>query len=252
MFRSYCLAMQISPPRTASIPPAATRRHLPEGLALALPAGLALTLAVGVLVLNQGSGALLAGGAYLAAAALVGVMMLRYYPHDRLGACNAVTLMRMALTIALLAPLVGVGAAGWIVAGIATLSLTLDGVDGYLARRSGLCSAFGARFDMEVDAGLALILALHAYVGSPVGAEVLILGIMRYVFVALGWIFPWMTAPLPVSYVRKTVCVLQLATLIALQLPQMPPDLAIWLTRLVSAALLWSFGSDMLWLRRTR
>lgn len=253
--------MQISPLRPIPATSRRTRRP-PEGLVMAVPAGLALNLATGVLVLDQGSGALLAGGLYLVTALLVAVAMHRHYPHDRIGACNAVTLMRVALTAALLAPLMGGQAdgahpgvghiGGWTVAAIATLSLSLDGVDGYLARRSGLCSDFGARFDMEVDAGLALVLALHVYLGSPVGAEVLILGAIRYVFVAAGWIWPWLRAALPVSYARKTVCVLQLGSLIALQLPQMPQDVAILLARVASIALIWSFARDVLWLRSQR
>ena len=39
----------------------------------------------------------------------------------------------------------------------------LDGVDGWLARRSGIASAFGARFDMEIDALLILVLAVLAW-----------------------------------------------------------------------------------------
>ena len=36
----------------------------------------------------------------------------------------------------------------------------LDGVDGWLARRRGMSSAFGARFDMEIDALLVQVLAI--------------------------------------------------------------------------------------------
>lgn len=252
---SYVHPMQISRPDLAnpSVRPApAAGRRLPEGLILAIPAGLALNLGIGVMVLGQGTGALVAGVVYLAGAALVCVAMRRHYPHARLGSCNAVTLMRMALTTALIAPLVGGVAAGWAVAAIATISLTLDGVDGWLARRSGLCSDFGARFDMEVDAALALILALHALAGSPVGPEILALGVMRYLFIGAGLVWPWIMAPLPVSYARKAVCVLQLATLIALQVPVLSDDLAITLARIAAAALIWSFGRDVLWLRGHR
>lgn len=251
----YVQPMQASRPDTAPsrpLPDTPSRRHLTDALVLAVPAGLALNLGVGVMVLGQGTGALIAGGAYLLAAALVAVAMHRHYPHDRMGACNVVTLMRLALTTALIAPLIGGEAAGWIVAGIAALSLSLDGVDGFLARRSGLCSEFGARFDMEVDAGLALILALHALSGSPVGAEVLVLGVMRYLFVGAGLIWPWIMAPLPVSYVRKGICVLQLATLIALQVPVLSEDMAIMLARVASVALAWSFLRDVVWLRSHR
>lgn len=244
-------------PRTATpVPPVRRGFHPPEGLILAVPAGLALGLAVAVLLLGQGTGALVAGALYLAAAAVVVVAMGRHYPHARLGACNVVTLLRLALTAALVAPLVGGLApgfvAGWTVAAIGTVALSLDGVDGFLARRSNLCSDVGARFDMEVDAALALILALHAYQGSPVGAEVLILGVMRYLFVGAAALWPWILAPLPVSYLRKGICVLQLSALIALQLPQLPADTAIVLARIASAALIWSFARDVLWLRRHR
>lgn len=244
--------MQISPPHPTAVTSHATRRRLLRGLVIAMPVGLVLNLATGILLLGQGLGALLGACGYLAAALLVVATMYRTYPHDRLGACNAVTLMRVALTTALLAPLIGGQAAGSIVAAIAVLSLSLDGVDGYLARRSGLCSLFGASFDMEVDAALTLVLALHAFMGSPVGAEVLVLGAMRYAFVAAGRIWPWLRAALPVSYARKTVCVLQLGLLIALQLPQIPQDVAILLTRVALIALLWSFGRDVIWLRRHR
>lgn len=246
--------MQISRPPIAPTdrPAAPPGAALPEGLILAIPAGLALNLAVSVIVLGQGTGALVAGAVYLAAAGIVAVGMRRHYPHAVMGACNTVTLMRVALTTALIAPLMGDAPAGWLVAAVAAISLTLDGVDGYLARRANLCSDFGARFDMEVDAALALILALHALAGSPVGAEVLVLGVMRYLFAGAGLIWPWIMAPLPVSYFRKGVCVLQLATLIALQIPQMPPDTGIILARIASVALVWSFARDVLWLWRHR
>ncbi|MEE2860484.1 MAG: CDP-alcohol phosphatidyltransferase family protein [Pseudomonadota bacterium] len=226
--------------------------RLPDGLMLAVPAGLALNLGVGVLVTGQGTGALVAGVGYLIAAVIVAIGMKRHYPHARIGSCNTVTLMRTALTTALLAPLAGGTAAGWTVALVATLSLAMDGIDGFLARRSGLVSDFGARFDMEVDAALALILALHVLAGTPVGLEVLVLGVMRYVFVASALALRWMRRPLPVSMRRKTVCVIQLAALIALQVPQVPVDLSIWLARGASLALAWSFASDVLWLWRHR
>ncbi|MFH7468205.1 CDP-alcohol phosphatidyltransferase family protein, partial [Pseudomonas syringae group genomosp. 7] len=77
------------------------------------------------------------------------------------------------------------------------------GVDGWLARRSGLVSRFGARFDMEVDAALALILSLHLLAGTAVGAEALVLGLARYAFVAAGLAWPWLSADLPPTDRRK-------------------------------------------------
>ena len=45
--------------------------------------------------------------------------------------------------------------------GLSAVALALDGVDGWWARRTGTCSAFGARFDMEVDAFLILVLSVY-------------------------------------------------------------------------------------------
>ena len=68
--------------------------------------------------------------------------------------------------------------------------LVLDAVDGYVARRTATVSAFGARFDMETDAFL--ILVLSACVAGQWGWWVLVLGLARYLFVAAGWALPWL------------------------------------------------------------
>src|SRR5262245_48079916 len=44
---------------------------------------------------------------------------------------------------------------------LAVVALVLDGVDGWIARRTGTVSEFGARFDMEVDAFLILVLSVY-------------------------------------------------------------------------------------------
>ena len=52
-----------------------------------------------------------------------------------------------------------------------SVALALDGVDGQVARRTGTVSALGARFDMEVDAFLVLVLSVHvAVLVDAVGA----------------------------------------------------------------------------------
>ena len=68
--------------------------------------------------------------------------------------------------------------------GLAVVALVLDGVDGWVARRTGTVSALGARFDMEVDAFL--ILVLSVYVAGSVGPWVLAIGAARYAFWAAG------------------------------------------------------------------
>lgn len=226
----------------------------------AIPAQIALTAAGGALLIAA-SGTVLAGdaagmtagiAAYLLVCGAVTVLMGRSYPHHRIGGCNAVTLLRAALTCALLAPLVTGQAAGWAVAGVAGTALVLDGVDGHLARRSGLVSRFGARFDMEVDAALALVLSLHVIAGTVVGPEILVLGLARYGFVLAGTVLPWMRADLPDRRWRKVICVIQIAALILLQLPVLTPDQAIWLARIAALLVIASFATDIrwLWMRR--
>lgn len=227
---------------------------LPVWTGLALSAGLAAALAWITARTLGASGAAGAGtvAGFLGAAAGIGILMRRHYPHSRMGACNMVTLGRAALVCALLAPLADGRGAGWAAAAVAGLALALDGADGWLARRAGLVSRFGARFDMEVDAAMALVLSLHVLVGTALGPEVLLLGLARYGFVAAGLALPWLRADLPPSLGRKTVCVAQLAALILLQTPLPTETQAVWLTRLTVLALLWSFGRDILWLQGRR
>ena len=94
---------------------------------------------------------------------------------------------------------------------VATL---LDGVDGWLARRTGMASAFGARFDMEIDALLIQVLADPGVAVRQGRPWVLLSGLLRYIFVAAGWVLPWMRAPLFPSRRRKAICVVQIAGLI--------------------------------------
>lgn len=101
-------------------------------------------------------------------------------PSGVFGAANAVTSLRCLLTLTLAAvPALGVG----ITLGLASTVLLLDGVDGWLARRAAHCSEFGEYFDKEVDAFFMLTLCLLLYRSQHLGAWVLLLGGLRYLFV---------------------------------------------------------------------
>lgn len=229
-----------------------SRAGLPDGFVPAAALAVAMAGAVALLradIWPAGVGFALVGASALVA--VVGVMAARHYPYPRFGLCNAVTLARAGMVVALLVKL-GSGAQGWDVLLVATFALCLDGVDGWLARRSGLVSAFGARFDMETDAALALVLAAHVWLGGMAGPEVLLLGLMRYGFVAAFWPFPWLAAALPERFGRKLVCVIQIAALILLQVPGLTAGLAQGVAWAAVAALIWSFGRDTLWLWRHR
>lgn len=178
------------------------------------------------------------------------------YPHERLGMCNRVTLARAALASVVAAQIFTLAApqdayAWWVVA-LALLAFALDGADGWLARRSGLVSGFGARFDVEIDALLALTLALLALQWDKAGAWVLVLGLMRYAFVAAGFAWHWLERPLPPSVRRKIVCVVQIATLIILLLPPVTAPASTALALIASLLLIWSFALDLAWLARNR
>jgi phosphatidylglycerophosphate synthase len=60
--------------------------------------------------------------------------------------------------------------------------LLLDGIDGWVARRLGAASAFGAKFDMETDALLVAVLGVVLLAEKRLGAWALIPGSLRYVY----------------------------------------------------------------------
>lgn len=192
---------------------------------------------------------------FFAAAAVIAVGGLEgHHPFDRLGPANGVTGIRMVMT-SLVAALIGEWpseAQAEAAAVLAVMVAVLDGVDGWLARRTRLASAFGARFDMEIDALLILVLAILAWQYGKAGAWIVLAGAMRYVFVAAGSVWRWMNAPLPPSSRRKVVCVVQIVGLAAVVSPLLAVPASIAAAAATLAALSWSFGVDVLWLRRHR
>jgi len=215
-------------------------------------------LALGSTLTQSVAGAITALLVFGAFAALAGVALLRHYPHARLGIANIVTLSRAAIIAALCALLVVPGLLAqsdqlaWAVLAIAVFSLCLDGVDGYFARRQGLVSDFGARFDMEIDSIFALLLALLCWQSGKAGAWVLALGSMRYLFFGAGFVWPWLLAPLPERFTRKAICVVQIAALIALLAPVISGPVSWSLAAIATLLLAYSFGRDVIWLARRR
>lgn len=185
-------------------------------------------------------------------ASIAAVGLARHYPHAHLGYCNAITLTRLALASALVAPLVAGASTSWIIFAVALVALSLDGFDGWLARRQGYVSGFGARFDMEVDSMLALVLAFNAAATSGLGPIALLLGVPRYVFALAAAGMSWMRRPLPDRFSRKVVCVVQLGALIGLQAPVLGAGAGWALMLIAAAALVWSFVVDILWLWQRR
>jgi len=206
-------------------------------------AGAAVLLAALVLGFGLGPVGLVAGAT--AAAALVAVLVGSGV--DRLGPAGRVTLARGVLGVgvtALVAHPVSVPA----LVVCAAVALALDGVDGAVARRRGVASAFGARFDMELDAALLLVLSVH--VAGLLGAWVLFIGLARYLFVAAGAVLPWLRGELTPLFSGKLVAAVQGVVLVVAASRLLPVVVATVLVAAALAALLWSFGRDVVRLWR--
>jgi phosphatidylglycerophosphate synthase len=103
---------------------------------------------------------------------------------------------------------------------------------------------------METDALLILLMAALAWQLEKAGAWVLLAGLMRYLFVAAAIIWPWLSSPLPPSRRRKTVCVLQVLSLLIILAPAVAQP---WSNIFAVGGLLllcYSFAVDIIWLRR--
>jgi hypothetical protein len=173
---------------------------------------------------------------------------LSRYRSERLGAADWVTLARATLAVgvaALVAVTFDHRAPVTMLVTLATLALTLDAVDGWVARHTRT-TEMGARFDAEVDAFLILILSV--YVARSAGAWVLAIGAARYAFLAAGWPLPWMRAPLPPRYWCKFVAATQGIVLTVAAADVLPLALtqAVLLAALVLLAE--SFGRNVWWL----
>lgn len=190
--------------------------------------------------------------AFMAAAAR---WLPEHLPHSALGAANRVTVLRAALVANLgalaLAP-EALAAHGWGAAALALGALALDGVDGWTARRFGLASPFGARFDQELDALTILILAALAWRLGDAGVWVLLAGLLRYLFVAAQAALPRLRGVLPPSQRRRWICVFAVSALIAILTPAVGPPLSTGLAAATVALLSISFARDITWLLKRR
>ena len=229
------------------------RRPLRAGVIPGLIAAATLVYASGVLWVGDLTFTLtaFAGVAVMAVPVVIGAV--RHHPHTRFGAANQITLARgvgTALLLGLAAAPDVLGKhtlAAWLPFAGAVALLLLDLCDGAVARWQGLASAFGARFDQEVDAAAILVLSTLAVVlaGAPVWT--LGIGALHYLYRLGGWLLPALARPLPYSLRRRVVCGVQIAALGALLAPMTP---AAWVSSVAAvalAALTLSFLIDGLW-----
>jgi phosphatidylglycerophosphate synthase len=103
---------------------------------------------------------------------------------------------------------------------------------------------------MEADAALILILSVLVWQHGKAGIWVIACGLMRYAFVAAGWVLPWMAGPLRSTLRGKAVAVAQIIGLALALAPFIQPPLSDGIAAVTLAALVWSFAVDIVWLKR--
>jgi phosphatidylglycerophosphate synthase len=236
--------------RSGAVTELIARRRLAGELVAGLACQVGLLWLLAATVGLSAAGWLTGIGFALVMCTLLGAGLIRSRT-SALGPADTVTLVRAVLVGAvaalvadsLLAPI-----PARFVIPLTMTALLLDAVDGQVARRTGTTSALGARFDMEVDAFLILVLSVDQV--RPLGLWVVSIGAMRYVFMLAGRMLPWLNAALPPRYSRKVVAALQGIVLVAAAAQALP----FWLTAssvaVALGALCWSFGRDIVWLRR--
>ncbi|MES1925499.1 CDP-alcohol phosphatidyltransferase family protein [Salinisphaera sp. T31B1] len=171
----------------------------------------------------------------------------------RFGWANRITLVRAALivTLAGLAAFPGfIAGRPYLFIGLALTALALDGVDGWVARITDTVSAFGARFDMELDAFFILVLCGVLVAIDKTGVFVLAIGLARYLFLFAQRLAPRLRRELPDSRARKLICVWQVVTLLVCLLPAVTAARAGMLAALSLVLLAMSFARDVVWLVR--
>ncbi len=177
-----------------------------------------------------------------------------HHPFPRFGMANALTLARLVVCALLggLAFEVAVNEAvldrwvAWTFGLLAVFSLVVDGLDGHAARKQGMTSGFGGRFDMEVDALQILLLCIVALALGKAGPWVLIGGALRYAYEVAGVFWSALQRPLPPSFRRKLVSVTQGSALAALLAPVIAPPISTVIAAIALALLIYSFAADVI------
>jgi len=215
---------------------------------------------------------LVLGGAVQTPAAMAGLILFtglvvaserrlaRNHPHPRLGIANRITLARAGVACLIAGRALDPDPLGtaerWTLVALAGAALLLDGTDGWAARRQGLASAFGARFDMEIDAFAIAVLAITAVKAGAVPCWVLAIGAMRYLYVGAGRLFPVLRPTPPARAFadrrRKAIAVVQSLALLCSLAPATPPSWAAAVCALALVMLAYSFTADIVMLRCTK
>ena len=176
----------------------------------------------------------------------------RWQTPSKFGPANGVTVAR-AFLVSIAAGAIGEplrpDIATFVVL-ISIIAVAFDGLDGWVARKTGMTTAYGARFDMEVDALMIQVLAILVWQYGKAGPWILGSGLMRYAFVAAGWVWTWMRAPLPPTLRGKAICIVQTAALLVALWPNVAPPASVLISAAGLGVLSYSFLTDTIWLWR--
>jgi phosphatidylglycerophosphate synthase len=234
------------------VPPLRGHALSAAGLGCLAAAGLAVTVHTS---LNTAPAQPLVAVAGFAAMMTIALVAMRdHHPFPRFGPANHVTMLRgmLAATTASVMIEPAQSTIAWPLVVTTLTMVTLDGVDGWFARRTRMSSAFGARFDMEIDAFFMLVLSILVWRYAKAGPWVIAIGLMRYAFVAAGWVMPWLARPLRATSRGKAVAIVQFAALGAALAPVVPGLASTVVCAAALAALVWSFTIDVRFLYEER
>lgn len=184
---------------------------------------------------------------------------LRGASRDRLTPADRITLTRAGISCGVAALVAGSavaapsgGAAPGVLVALASVALVLDAVDGKVARRTGTVHPLGARFDMETDAFLILVLSTH--VAADLGWWVLGIGSARYLLLlvaALSRWASWLRGQVPARRWRKAVAAYQGVVLTAAASHRLPTPVVTVAVAAGLGLLVVSFGTEIMTLRRS-
>jgi len=131
--------------------------------------------------LVTGAAGWVSGVAALSLAVLVARCRQWFGAERGFGRANWVTSFRLCIAATL--PAFPPSTPGFVLAAVVLFVFVLDGLDGWIARRTGTASEFGAHFDMETDASFVLIAELVLLSRGDAGAWIVVTGLLRYLYV---------------------------------------------------------------------
>jgi phosphatidylglycerophosphate synthase len=174
-------------------------------------------------------------------ATLLGVWRGLHTPSGAFGWGNALTALRFVVSSCVgLAPN---SVPTWALGATTLAIFALDGLDGWVAKRRGENSEFGAYFDMETDAYFILLAGIALFLRARYGAWILVAGVLRYAYVLSLAVLPARRGDMPrYAFGRHAFTALMLGLSLGMMLGEPFGTIATALgCGLVTASFAWSF-----------